>query len=64
MTLAERIRSRRIRRLEDRIADLAHDLDKWGFGMTPSETRFKQERLAMLEKRLDALTDHTDGSTT
>ncbi len=62
MTLAERVRARRIRMLEDRIADLDHDIDKWGFGMTPSEIRFKGERLEMLRARLAALTDQTDRS--
>ena len=49
-------RERRIRYLEDKLADKEERLSKWGFGMQPSERRRMQEDIDALQEELDSMT--------
>jgi phage shock protein A len=46
---------REIRHVEDTLADVEHELSKWGFARTPSEIRRMRERIEGLEAKLETL---------
>lgn len=46
---------RKIKRLEQRIADIQHDLSVWGFSYTPAYKERKINKVATLHKRVEQL---------
>src|SRR5699024_6073551 len=56
-----RRRAKRIRKLEDRLADHQHDLHKWGgFSYDPSEIRKVEEKIERDEQKLNALREEAN----
>ena len=57
-----RRRAKRIRKLEDRLADHQHDLHKWGgFSYDPSEIRKVEEKIERDDQKLNALREEASG---
>lgn len=61
--MREWLRRRAIRRAEDKLADLEHELSRWGFAMTPSRKRKTRDDIAKAEAKLYRIR-YSSGATT
>ena len=52
---AEKRRAKKIRKLEDRIADTRHAQETWGFSWSPSRHRETNENIAKWQEELNLL---------
>lgn len=51
----EERRARKIRRLEDLLADKESNLSRWGFAYNPSKVRREEEEIDLLKTKLHRL---------